>query len=93
VSRPRDIVVAEAGAVELKPHHRPRTIRVAILPDDKGVPKTGPLAFLQSLQIAELGVAVLAMERTGPAGTVAAVASAGAYTVVLSPGDILGTVL
>lgn len=91
MTRARDVVVHGADPVELRPGQRPRVIRVAVLPDDKGLPKSGPLGFVQGLQIAELGAHVLAVERSD-GGFVAAVCPAGSYPVVLTPGDILGSI-
>lgn len=80
-------------AIALRPGAKPVLVRVAFLPDDKGIPRTGPVPFAQTLQIAELGVLVLAVERDASGHAFAACAPATAVPVVLSPGDILGAVV
>lgn len=87
----RDLVVAGADAVELRHTRRPQGVRVAVLPEDVKARdvKAGPLAFIPCSGVAELGVAVLAVERTPEGRIVAIVAAIGSAPSVLSPGDVL----
>ena len=87
----RELVLVADGPIELRPGARPQAVRVSVVPEDRAA-KPGPVAFVASFQIAELGVHVLAVERDGR-GALAAVTTAGAYSVVLTPGDVLGSIL
>lgn len=91
--QPRTIVVQGNEAIALRPAAKPVVVRVFFRPDEKGIPKTGPIHFAPSLQIAELGVLVLAVERDSSGQAFAACAPATAVPVALSPGDILGVVI
>lgn len=81
------ILRVEGGGIrELPAGERPAIVVLRPVP---GL-KPGPVAFLPSLQAAESGVLVHAVE-LAPGGTLVAACSAiGTRTAVIAPGDILG---